>query len=211
MEINLIEKQKNKLMSKSLVDQDGCIIFQGSLNQDGYGNIWAFDKFWRTHRLAYFLYKGNIAEGLCVCHKCDKPACINPDHLWLGTHKENMQDMVLKKRTLYGAQRPNNKIHPSLRQEIVEKYLNGKRQTDLAKEYNCHASAIWNAIHHIIPVGKLGFIGEKHPRCKLKEKDVIEIRRKAENGESAKELATQYNVSKEAIKSIVKRVNWKHI
>lgn len=64
----------------------------------GYGYIGYKEKIIRAHRAAYELYIGKIPNGLCVCHKCDNPGCVRPDHLFLGTHRENMKDRNLKSR-----------------------------------------------------------------------------------------------------------------
>jgi len=75
-----------------------CIEFQGALDPDGYGAIkWNGRKI-NTHVLAYTLANGEIDLGLCVCHECDNRKCVNPEHLWLGTKKDNHRDMVEKNR-----------------------------------------------------------------------------------------------------------------
>lgn len=84
---------------------DGCWHYQGYLKvgTHPYGRFWAQGKKHRAHRVSYVLARGPIPLGLVVCHACDNPQCVRPDHLWLGTLKENMADMVRKGRHASGA------------------------------------------------------------------------------------------------------------
>ena len=77
---------------------NNCWEWQGCVDSDGYGRIQINKIRWKTHRLSYELHKGNIPKHLVVCHSCDNPKCVNPDHLWLGTQTENTQDRDQKGR-----------------------------------------------------------------------------------------------------------------
>jgi hypothetical protein len=79
-----------------------CTIWHRSLNNDGYGYRWFRGKMWKAHRVAWVTAFGEIPEGSCVLHKCDNRACVNPDHLFLGSHKQNMEDMASKGRVARG-------------------------------------------------------------------------------------------------------------
>lgn len=79
--------------------ESGCWEWIGRREQyTGYARVKLKGKKISIHRLAYELWKGPIPEGLFVCHSCDNRICINPEHLWLGTHQDNMDDMVKKGR-----------------------------------------------------------------------------------------------------------------
>jgi hypothetical protein len=77
----------------------GCWMWRGTLGAGGYGYFCAPDPFGRrAHRISYALYRGPIPEGLYVCHHCDVCACVNPDHLFVGTAEDNARDRDAKGR-----------------------------------------------------------------------------------------------------------------
>jgi hypothetical protein len=77
---------------------DGCWTWKGAKHRDGYGRFNTKDGMVIAHRFAYSLVKGPITADLDVLHRCDNRECVNPAHLWLGTHQENMRDCYFKGR-----------------------------------------------------------------------------------------------------------------
>jgi hypothetical protein len=74
----------------------GCWLWIGPIQNAGYGRTAIDGKSKSAHRLSWEIFRGPIPKGLCVCHACDVPICVNPSHLWLGTHLENIQDASRK-------------------------------------------------------------------------------------------------------------------
>lgn len=78
--------------------EDGCWEWTSQRNQAGYGQIREGTGAISAHRVSWEMVNGPIADGMCILHRCDRPWCVNPDHLYLGTHKENTRDMDARGR-----------------------------------------------------------------------------------------------------------------
>lgn len=120
----------------------GCHWWIGAINNDGYGYLMITGKNKSAHRLSYELYKGLIPAGLCVCHSCDNRLCVNPDHLWLGSHSDNIGDMVKKGRQKRTAN--HVKLTPSQVSEIRLMLKGGIKGAVIAKKFNTHNSNIYS-------------------------------------------------------------------
>lgn len=82
------------------VDTSGdCWIWTGSKNPNGYGQLTIDNRCTTAHRVSWAIHNGGIPDGLHVLHHCDNPACIRPEHLFLGTHTDNMRDAAAKGRS----------------------------------------------------------------------------------------------------------------
>lgn len=129
----------------------GCWEWTGGKDRAGYGRIRLSNKSELAHRLSYELHIGKIPAGLKALHKCDNRKCVNPNHLFAGTRKQNSEDMVAK-----------------------------NHQTK----------------------------GERHPKAKLTERDVIEIGKLAKNL-SFRKIAKLFRTNHNPISHIIRRMSWK--
>lgn len=122
---------------------DGCWIWTGFLDRKGYGDFHSVGKgkSCYAHRVAYELTNGPIETSLEVCHACDNPACVNPAHLWLGTHADNMRDSVNKNRHARGEKNGHAILTETDVIAIRAKHAQGVSYRDLAAEYGtCRAN-----------------------------------------------------------------------
>lgn len=144
---------------------DGCHYWIGHATDSGYGHFTINYKNIRAHRMSYMLYKGEITDGLVVCHTCDNTLCVNPDHLFLGTNKDNYLDMVKKGRrwiTKVGEEAGASKLTEDQVKEILS--LKGVlSQSKIAKKFSVSQSNIW-FIHNGKSWKNIQTSGEKSER-----------------------------------------------
>ncbi len=129
----------------------GCLEWKGAPMAGGYGRVRINgQRTSKAHRHAWYLSHGSIPEGMFVCHKCDNPICVNPEHLFLGTAHDNMRDMAAKGRaagsTRRGERHPLAKLTEAQVSEIARRYVPrgpGKSNAgELAREFGVRRETI---------------------------------------------------------------------
>lgn len=211
----------DRLLSRIKVNAAGCFEWQGWRGRDGYGEMEIDGKQKKAHRVSYETFRKPITPGMLVCHHCDNPRCINPAHLFLGTHKDNTVDAASKNRMEYGERRCNAKLNDDLVREIVRRHNAGEFMRDIAKAVGISARVAgkvvrgeaWVRVERpaAISTGRRCKKGSSLPQAKLTEKDVCEIRRLSSEGVTTYRIAKQFSVNYNSIKAVVNRQSWKHV
>ena len=144
------KSDKDRFQDKwELNKNTGCWEITGWIDENGYGRASVNKKYFGSHRVSWVLNNGEIPNGMYVLHKCDNRKCVNPDHLFLGTHQDNMDDMNKKGRycTLVGESARNVILTEEEVNQIRLKYIPYKyTQQMLADEFGVCAPLI----HRII-------------------------------------------------------------
>ena len=141
-----IDSIYNRILDKrELDDESGCWNYSGYLLPIGYARIGIGNKnMGYAHRIAYLATKGMIPDGLLVRHLCHNRACFNPDHLEVGTHQDNSDDMVNAGRSprMFGERNGNAKLTTEDVLEIRQRHLEGDSTRELAQEFGVSYGAI---------------------------------------------------------------------
>jgi hypothetical protein len=138
-----IASVKDRFLSKVVITDDGCWNWTAALMPGtGYGVFFMNKKNVYAHRVAWQLFKGEIAGGLFVLHDCDNKKCVNPEHLHLGTHKDNMREGVVRGRFPRGDAH-NRRLHPECVPRGEAHWRARLSNADVAKIRQLYASGGW--------------------------------------------------------------------
>jgi hypothetical protein len=182
-------------------EQNECWNWVNRTKWQRYGRLRNGKKKVYVHRLSYEIHIGPIPEGMEVCHTCDNGYCVNPNHLFLGSHKNNMEDMVSKGRQgrAFGNKNGTH-THP-------ERVARGDKQgLRLHPEKAARGDRNGARLH---PETRPR--GEKCKGAKLTTEQVIFIRKEKENGVMQKDLALRFGVCEMTISRIMTKKNWKEV
>lgn len=139
MRLNESGTLEDRFFSRFKKLENGCWQWQAHADKDGYGVLPGDKRNVRAHRFSYEHHFGPIPEGMSVCHKCDNPGCVNPDHLFIGSAKDNAQDALSKRRHYIGAKNGRSKITEDQARFIISSNMN---DPSLAAMFGVHRSTI---------------------------------------------------------------------
>jgi hypothetical protein len=186
----LTEKVKKRFLAKVRKVEGGCWLWTGGHNASGYGTTKIKANSYLAHRVSWTIHRGEIPEGLFVCHHCDNPPCVNPDHFFLGTKKDNTQDSIAKGRWMT--------------EERARAFAEAKANGKLGK-----AKGDRNGSRLHPERLKRGL---DSPRAKLTAIGVMRIRERHAVGDTNwSQLSREFGMTREAIKNIVHRKSYQDV
>jgi hypothetical protein len=208
-------------VSRIAPSESGCWEWTGGRSKKGYGAIKqrAFNGMphqAKSHRLSYELFNGPIPEGMFVCHKCDNPGCVNPDHLFAGSAADNVHDCAAKGRRVDMLKvKSGAKLTRGDVESILSKMLAGSCDSDLANEYGMTQASIfkirrgdgWSDVPRPSALPKTnGRKGRPHlSQRKLSADDVKCAIASHEAGETCDSISKRMGVSRRTINKVVLR------
>jgi len=188
----------------------------GSRGKPGYGSFKLNGKVIDAHRVSYIIHKGDIPIGMYVCHTCDNRICCNPAHLFLGTTKDNVQDMIKKgrKKTVKGSSCSWAKLTEDQIVKMLKLFEQGYTNAQVGKMFGIHRGSageikrgeIWGHI------GDRSRIIKQYPKQRrLNKNTAILVKQRLINKEKISDIAKDYNLTWRSIHNIKKEKTWKNI
>lgn len=196
----------------------GCWLWIGAVVPDGYGSM-----YWggggrttlKAHRASWILHVGPLNDEQHVLHRCDTPACVNPDHLFLGTNADNVADRCIKGRSarIRGSQQGRSKLTED---DAAVIFLDPRPYAEIAKDFAISkgpvaaikAGKLWTHVTGGLRTALGRPQGERCTFARLTERDIRSIR---SDGRSRRTIARHYGVSASLIDKIIWRKVWAHV
>ena len=187
--------------------KDECWEWRGGRQAFGHGRLRVCGRRWLAHRFSYTISFGPIPHGLFVLHKCDNPPCVNPNHLYVGTQNDNVQDRVDRDRSAFGEDSGKTCLTNEQVFDIQRLYNTGNyTQRDLAARYGVSISCVGNIID-----GKR-WVKKQIERTYVRGIGDIEtaekIRRLSLTGLSQYAIAKQFGIHQSSVSNIVNNKTW---
>lgn len=146
------QKEKTFWNNVDIRSNDECWLWKRYTDSDGYGRTKLFYNIFKktgAHQISWILSGNDIPTGLLIRHKCNNPKCCNPNHLDIGTAKDNALDCINSNRTMIGSKNPSSKLTEKQVREIKSQLSNGKKLgAKLAKQYGVSKVVICDIKHN---------------------------------------------------------------
>jgi hypothetical protein len=201
---------------------DGCWEFAPNRADPSYRKISVDGRYIYAHRYSWTLHNGEVPEGHDVCHRCDNPKCVRPDHLFIETHRNNMLDAVEKRRIAHGSRVGSSKL---VDEDVREMFaLRSKGWT--CKQISSHIGISEISVNHILNGRNWKHLGLSQPdnivqltqargermgSAKLSEDQVREIFEMRANGELQRTIAEKFGLSQSHVSTILAGKRWAHV
>ena len=217
---DIVQSSRKRLAVQQALDDryqvspSGCWEWTGGKSH-GYGQtriheLWGSSPVY-AHRLSALIEYGPIPSNLRVCHHCDNPKCIRPDHLFLGTDADNLGDMKAKGRSAFGEKNGMTKLSDRDIEAIRLLVSNGFTQREIAKRYGIsegHMSTIVKGKRRGTAAGALR---QRHGLAKLTEAQVLKMYELHDDGWTATELGKEFGVSDATAHCVIVGRTWRHL
>ena len=196
-----------------------CWVWRGAHHREGHG-VFRLRRRMPAGKAALLLSGQDVPDSMNICHRCDYPPCVRPEHLFLGSNIDNFRDMREKRRHAHGDRTASARLTDALVSEIIASYTAGARVLDLAHRYQVATNTISNIIlgrtwTHLTGgrrVSRGRCRGSQHRSAQLTEDQVRRLRQQHANGTlNISQTARDLGVGRVTLQRALSGKSWTHI